>query len=418
MALATQGVDASEETITSFLDRVYEPHKRKIWAGIALFSGAVIAYLGMHTYRDRQVDEMWNRYEEAKQALALSPVDQPDPTAAHRQIELLTGLTKDYPNESVTPFALLQLVRAHFALGEYEQAQQVLEKLRSQFKDFPINHLSVQPDASGAAKPIAQVIEDAIRREKEWSGRHAYVHHWPSDERLALVETTAGSFWLGFYSEAEEAPKHAEAFIARAKRGDYNGRQVYMVLQSVDGKGERFECGSVASGLEDRGGVRDPAAHDRDEPTDTIEAEESRTSIHHEYRVVSAVKMDSGESASRFLVVTKRNGITKLNGETTPFAAVMDREKSLETIDKIGTASTYATHPDTKSASGTFRMRDHPYPPIYIRRVSIWSKEKIETGHAWDTARVATDQPEPWEAGRTAPKPDEFSTPAPKDDKK
>ena len=63
-------------------------------------------------------------------------------------------------------------------------------------------------------------------------------------------------------------------------------------------------------------------------------------------------------------------------------------------------------------------MRDHPYPAIYIRRVSIWSKEKLEDGHAWDTAGVATDKPEAWETGRTAPKPDEFSTPAPKEEPK
>lgn len=413
MAIGSQGVDASQETINSFLDGVYEPHKKKFWVGVALFFAVVIGYLGVRTYRERQLDSMWNRYEEGKQAFSLSPIEAPDQTAARKQIELLSGLTKDFPDAAVTPFALLEIVKAHFAIGEYEQAQQTLEQLRSQFKDFPLNNLTIQTDPSSPARPLAQIVEESIRRERDWSGKHAYVHHWPSEDRLALVETTAGSFWLGFYSADAEAPKHVAAFIQRAKRGDYNGRQVYTVLQSIDGKGERFECGSIASGLEDRGGVRDPAAHDRDEPTDSIEAEETRTTIHHEYRVVSAVKMpSSGESASAFLVVTKHTGLTKLNGDTTPFAAVMDREKSLETIDRIGQASTYATHADTKTASGMFRMRDHPYPAIYLRRVSIWSKEKLEDGHAWDTSRVASDKPEPWETGRTSPKPDEFSPPA------
>jgi cyclophilin family peptidyl-prolyl cis-trans isomerase len=411
MALGTPGVDASQETLLSFLDRVYEPHKRKIWAGIALFFAIVIGYLAVRSIREHQLDEAWNRYEEGRKAFTLSLLDAPDATAARNQIEMLSAVAKDYPDASVTPYALLQIVKAHFAIGEYEQAQQTLEKLRSQFRDFPLNNLTIQVDPSGPAKPIAQVIEESIRREKEWSGQHAYVHHWPSDERLALVETSVGSFWMGFYSAAGEAPQHADAFIQRAKRGDYNGRQVYLVLQSVDGKGERFECGSLASGLQDKGGERDPATHDRDEATDTIEAEETRTTIHHEYRVVSAAKMASGESASAFLVVTKRTGLAKLNGDTTPFAAVMDREKSLETIDRIGQATTYATHADTKTLSGMFRMRDHPYPPIYLRRVSIWSKEKLEEGHAWDTARVASENPEPWEAGRTSPKPDEFSPP-------
>ena len=416
MALSSQGVDASQETLTSFLDRVYEPHKRMIWTGIALFAAVVVGYLATRSYRDRQLDEMWNRYEEGKRAFSFELLAAPDPVAARKQIDLLTGLTQDYPDASVTPWALVLVVKAHFALGEYEQAQQTLEKIRTRFKDFPLNNLSFQADASEPAKPFSQVIEDAIRREKDWSGKHAYVHHWPSEERMALVETTAGSFWIGFYSADGEAPKHVQGFIEHAKRGDYNGRQVYRALQSVEGKPERFECGSAASGLEDHGGVRDPAAHDRDDPTDAIESEETRTTIHHEYRVVSAAKMESGgESASRFVVVAKRNGLAKLNGETTPFAAVMDREKSLETIDKIGSAPTYATNPDTKDLSGTFRMRDHPYPAIYIRRVSIWSNEKMEDGHAWDTARVASNQPEPWEAGRTSPKPDEFNAASKKD---
>ena len=300
MAIDSHGVDASQETLHSFLDRVYEPHKRKIWAGVVLFFVAVIAYLGMRAYHERQLDEMWSRYYEGKQAYTFDFLGTPDPVAARKQIELLSALTKDYPDQAVTPWALVLVVKAHFALGEYEQSQQTLEKLRSEFKDFPLNHLSVQTDASEPAKPFSQVIEDAIRREKDWSGKHAYVHHWPSDERLALVETTAGSFWMGFYSEPGEAPKHVAAFVERAKRGDFNGRQVYLALQSIEGKPERFECGSVASGLEDHGGVRDPATHDRDEPTDTIESEETRTTLHHEYRVVSAVKMDSGESASRY----------------------------------------------------------------------------------------------------------------------
>lgn len=411
MAIDSHGVDASQETLHSFLDRVYEPHKRKIWAGVVLFFVAVIAYLGTRSFRERQLDEMWDRYYEGKQAFTFDFLGTPDPVAARKQIELLSALTKDYPSEAVTPWAMVLVVKAHFALGEYEQAQQTLEKLRSQFKDFPLNHLSVQTDASEGPKPFSQVIEDAIRREKDWTGKHAYVHHWPSEDRMALVETTAGSFWMGFYSEPAEAPKHVAAFVERAKRGDYNGRQVYLALQSIEGKPERFECGSVASGLADHGGVRDPATHDRDEPTDTIESEDTRSTIHHEYRVVSAVKMDSGESASRFQIVTKHNGLTKLNGETTPFAAVMDREKSLEAIEKIGQSPTYGTNPETKDLAGVFRMRDHPYPAVYIRRVSIWSKEKIEDGHTWDTSRVASANAEPWETGRTAPKPDEFSAP-------
>jgi cyclophilin family peptidyl-prolyl cis-trans isomerase len=300
-----------------------------------------------------------------------------------------------------------QLAKAQVAVGEYEASLKTLDELRTRFKDFALNTLPAEGAGESGTKSISQAFEDAIKRERDWSSKRTYVHHWPSEDRMALVETNAGSFWLSFYSEPNEAPKHVESFVAHAKRGDYNGTQVNTIIQSAEGAAERFEAGSKASGLTEKGGSADPADQDRDEPTDTIESEDSRATIRHEYRVVSAVKMDSGESSTRFVVVTKRNGLEKLNGETTPFAAVMDREDSLKTIDRIGTAPTYGTSSETKDAAGVYRMRDQPYPAIYIRRVSIFSKEKLEDGHTWDTARVGKTEAEPWEAGRKAPKPDE-----------
>jgi cyclophilin family peptidyl-prolyl cis-trans isomerase len=414
MAITPDAVSTNEEMVESFLDRVYHPYKKQIWAGGILLFGAIVAYLAMREYQTTRNEEMWARYREATNGFELSPIGDPDVGAARKQLERLDVLMKDFPDDSVTPWAMVEMAEAQVGVGDFEKALQTIDELKTRYRDFPLNHLA--PEADGApGKPLVQTLEDAIRRQKDWASKHAYVHHWPSEERIALVETTLGSFWLGFYSEANEAPKHVEAFIERAKRGDYNGTQVYTVIQSVEGTPERFECGSKASGLVDRGGVRDPAEHDRDEPTDTIEPEDTRNTIHHEFRVVSAVKMDSGESATRFLVVAKRNGLKKMNGASTPFAAVLDREKSLETIEKIGRAPTYATNAETKEANGVFRMRDHPYPAVYIRRVTIFSKEKIEDGHTWDTARVATDKPEPWETGLVSPKPEEFTDKKPED---
>jgi len=165
-------------------------------------------------------------------------------------------------------------------VGDFETARKTLEELRTRFKDFPLNNLPADNDASGNPRSLSQKLDDAIRRERAWSAKHAYVHHWPSEDRLALVETTLGSFWMSFYSD--EAPAHVKSFIEHAKRGDYNGTQVYMVLLGPEGTPERFECGSKASGLLEKGGVADPAEHDRDESTDTIEPEESRITIHHQ----------------------------------------------------------------------------------------------------------------------------------------
>jgi cyclophilin family peptidyl-prolyl cis-trans isomerase/predicted negative regulator of RcsB-dependent stress response len=410
MALTPDAVSTNEELVETFLDGVYHPHKKQIWAAIVLLFAGILAYLGVRQYHLTRLDDMWTRYRDAAMGFELSAVGEVDTAAARKQIDALQGVVRDYPDESVTPFALQQLAKAQVAVGEFESALKTIDDLRTRFKDFPLNTLSAEPDAdAGHSKSISQQFEDSIKRQRDWASKRTYVHHWPSDDRMALIETTAGSFWINFYSDPSEAPKHVESFIQHAKHGDYNGTQINTIIQSVEGTPERFEAGSKTSGLVDHGGVADPSEQDRDEPADTIEPEDTRSTIHHEYRVVSPVKMESGESATRFVVVTKRNGLEKLNGETSPFAAVMDREKSLETIDKIGRAQTYGSNPTTKDSAGVFRMRDQPYPAIYVRRVSIFSKEKLEDGHTWDTSRVGKDEAEPWEAGRKAPMPEEFT---------
>jgi hypothetical protein len=110
------------------------------------------------------------------------------------------------------------------------------------------------------------------------------------------------------------------------------------------------------------------------------------------------------------MIVAAANGMTRYDRQTTPFAMVLDREGSLAVLDKICLAPTYRTSPETKDDPETSRMRDHPYPPIWIRRVSIWQDEKLESGHSWDTARAGTGQEESWEAKvGPAPKPNEFA---------
>jgi cyclophilin family peptidyl-prolyl cis-trans isomerase len=420
MALTPDTIPTNEQMVESLSDRFYEPYKKQIWLGTALILGGVVAFLGVREYRRSRAADMWARYHEAAQAFQLTPFGEVDTSGARKQVDTLQILVKDYPNDPVTPFALLQLSKAQTALGDYEGAKRTLEDVRTRFKDFPLNTFSADPDASGRARSLAEKYADSIQRESDWSVQHAYVHKWPSEERLALVETNVGSFWLSFY--AEEAPAHVASFIEHAKKGDYNGTQVYRVIQSVEGAPERFEAGSKASDLDSPAYERDPAEHDRDEPTDTIEPEDTRSTMRHVFRIVCAAKMESGESATRFVVITKRDGLRKFDGDYTPFAAVVDREKSLEVIDQIGRATTYRTNAETKDADGAYRMGDHPYPFIYIRRVTIWSKEKIEDGHTWDTknAQEAKGATEPWEANiPAAPKPQEFEkakpTPA-KDD--
>jgi len=410
MALTPETIPTNEQLVESLADRFYHPHKKQIWIAGGLLVAVIVGGLAMKSFRETRQDDMWDRYTQAARLFDLNPRTDPDVAAARKQLDALQMLVKDYPNDTVTPFALQQMVKAQVAIGEHKNALATLDDLRHRFKDFPLNTLPADPGPAGQTRSLADKLEDTIKREQAWTDQHTYVHHWPSDERAALVETTAGNFWINFYGGPNEAPNHVESFVQHAKHGDYNGTQVYSIVQTAEGAPERFACGSRASKPVSMGGVEDPSEHDRDEPTDTVEAEESRYTIRHVYRVVSAAKMESGSSGMRFVVVAKREGSPKMNGEYTPFAAVMDREKSLETIDKIGRSTTYNTNPATAQTEGTYRMRDHPYPGIWIRRVTIWTNEKLEDGHTWDTSRAAAgkSEPEPWEKDLVSPLPDKF----------
>ncbi len=423
MHLTPDAIPTNEQLRESLADRFYHPYKKLIWAAGAILVAAIVGILGWREYRKAREDEMWTRYTEATKDFSPISTGDSDKVAAAKVVEGLRRLVADFPTGSIAPVAMLTICQAQVQLGQYDEALQTLQDLRTRFPDFAINALPAETDASGGTRSVADRMESVIKRERDWAKERNYVHHWPTDDRLALVETNVGSFWLGFYSKKDEAPRHVEEFVKRAKSGFYNGTQVFSDVQAQDGSPMYFEAGSKASGLPEHGGVLDPAEQDRDDPTDTIEPEDTRTLLRHQYRMVTAGVTDSGESASRFVVVTKREGMQKFDGQRTPFAAVMDRDKSLDTIDRIGRHTTYATSTETKDSPGVYRMRDHPYPAIYIRRVTIWTNEKLEDGHTWDTSRTQTDKPEPWESEIVSPKPQQFvpaetppSTPTPPKD--
>ncbi len=388
----------------NFFDLYYHPYKKQIWGFGFLLTIAVLTFLGVREMRQRRLDEQWTRHEEALALRTRSLPGQADADQVSREVEALRGIVNDYPDDPVAAWALRGIVDAHVAAADWGAAKAGLDELRTRFPDFALNTLPAG-DADGA-RSLADQLRASIESEEEWQAATKYEHVPPSDERIAIIDTNLGSLQIGFYSEL--APEHVAAFVERAKRGDYNGTQFYDVRLATDGSPQLVSGGSAASKSE-----RDPAAHDRDEPGDVIEPEDSRFLVHHELGIVSAVDMPSGESATAFQIVTSQRGMQSFNGRITPFAAVLDREGGLETLARIGRAPTYGTNPDTAEADGMFRMRDHPYPPILIRRVAILTNEKVEDGHAWDTSRVGTDEAEPWEAELPPPPlPDEFAAPS------
>lgn len=417
MPLHPDAIPTSEQVRETLFDRFYYPYQKQIWAAGTVLAIAILGFLGWREFQRKRLDEQWARRDAALMA-GRAGADSAEKAAAER-VALLERLVDDFPRDPVTPWALHDLMNAQREAGQYEASLATLERLRRDHKDFLLNTEAADKASGAPSRSLAERVAALTADEQRWAQETTYTHPEPSKDVLALVETTVGSFWLAFYQD--QAPEHVAQFQRLAKSGWFNGTQIYHVRQG--GTPELptpmlFEGGSAASRFEGPESRRNPADHDADEPTATIEPEDARYSIRHLYGVVSSALMDSGESAHRFMVVCAPKGLsTRYDGETTPFAAVvLDREGSKDVIERIALAKTYFTDPSTKDDPQTFTMRDHPYPPIWIRRVTLWKDEKILPGHTWDTKRAESkgSEPEPWEASLPAPPlPKEFAPAAP-----
>ncbi len=378
-------IPSNEQIRETLADRIYHPYKKQIWGIGVLIAVGVVGFLGVREHRRARLNEQWDRHDRSLSAQRLiGQGGAVNAAAVQAQITALDALVRDFPQDGVTPWALVSKVDAQHLAKDFDGALATLSELRDSHPDFA--YFRLPASARSDSESLADRKESLIRKEKSWAEKTAYVHRWPDEKRLALVETTKGNFWIGFYEE--DAPERVAAFVKRAKEGHYNGSQVFEIRQDTDGTAQLFSAGSIASRTE-----ADPANHDRDEPADTIEPEESRFKLRHLQRMVTALNMPSGESASAFMVITARDGMQRFDTENTPFGAVLERDGGLDVIRVIGTADTYNTNPKTSLSKDTYRVRDHPYPYVMIDRVSIWTDEKLEDGHTWDTARVAANEP-------------------------
>lgn len=381
MAINPDSIPSTESLQETLLDRIYYPYQKQIWAAGVLLVLVILGFLGGREWMAQRQDAMWSRYYRAEQLPAA------DANAAAEKVQTLRALIEEFPDEPVAAHAQREIVYTYKQSKQWTQAKDALTELRTSYPNYGL--FSVK---AGDAQSIGDMLEESIEKEISWEAESQYVPHEPKTDRLALVETNVGNFWIAFYDE--HAPAHVEAFVQRAKSGGFNRTQVYEVRTDTEGKAQLFLAGSEASK-----DWADPTEHDRDEPTATIRPEAARFKIRHTQRIVSAVKMPSGESSHAFMVITAKDGHRRYDGDTTPFGAVVDREGSLATLEKIGQTTTYGQHPATKDLPGILAVRQHPYPYIYIRRVSIWKDEKLESGHTWDNdgARIATATPEAWE---------------------
>lgn len=403
MAINPDSIPSSEQVRETLFDRIYYPYQKQILGVATVLAVGVLAFLGIRWKHEVREDEMWNRFYRLEETEATTP------EAARERVASLEALVREYPEDSVTPHAMRAIVFAHEAAGEWEEAQAALDNLADKYGDYDLFKVPTDPKSS-ASRTIADQHASLIKKEIEWRETSVYHAPKPDESRLALVETNKGSFWIAFFPE--QAPEHVAAFVRHAKQGDFNRTQFFEIRKSTEDQAQLLLAGSRAS--------KDwahPIEHDRDEPTDVIAPEESRFSIRHQLGVVSAVKMPSGESSMAFMIVTDKDGFRRYDGDSSPFGVILlDREGSRDTIAAIANSPTYGTNPDTKDMAGILPVRSHPYPYVYIRRVSIFSDEKLEAGHEWDTVNVSQPKPEPWETDLApAWKPDPAKTPVVKD---
>jgi cyclophilin family peptidyl-prolyl cis-trans isomerase len=384
MAINPDSIPSSEQVRETFVDRIYYPYQKQIFVVAAVCGVAVLAVLGIRWKQELRKEEMWGRF------YRLEEMETSTPDAARERVASLEALIRDYPEDSVTPHAMRAIVFAHEAAGEWDEARAALDSLAGKYGDYDLFRVPSDPE-NAASRTIADGHELLIKKEIDWKSSSTYTHPKPDESRLALIETSKGNLWIAFYPDL--APAHVASFVAHAKAGDLNRTQFFEVRKSTQDEPQLLLAGSAASK-----DWTNPMEHDRDEPTAVIEPEPSRFRVRHQFGVVSAVKMPSGESGMAFMIVTAKNGFRRYDGDSSPFGMVIDREGSLATLAALAESPTYGTNPETKDLNGILSVQAHPYPYVYVRRVTVYSEERLEDGHTWDTSRSSQPLPELWES--------------------
>lgn len=373
----------------------FEKHRVAILGAFALVVGGSLALLAMGSVRRDREDRIRAEYHsivddyEGDRTL-FTPGGDPAPRkdVAKEQAGRLEALRARAKGAEVEPLLLLQLALRWQVAGEDAKAVAVLEELDAGFRDSPV--LQIPSFDTDRASLVARLKAQSEARGK-FAADLKFVEPKADLSVHALVETDLGAMKIVLFRDV--APKHAEAFLARAKAGAFNGTQAYVVH-----RGAWIECGGG-----DRTRNDDPRDDREDDPALALAPEDdARYLVKHRRRTVTSVPLLSGDQADRFAVVIAE-ARPEFDGVRTPFGQLLD-DASASVADRIGSVMTYSQ--DAKKI-GKKEERDFPYTPsspVRIRRVSVWKEGALDAGHAWDTSRVNTDQPEP---GKEETKPEE-----------
>lgn len=382
----SESIPDMEEVRENLLQRL-DRHRGAILLAVGV---AVVGSLGLLAWssvnRDRQ-DKLRTEYHSIVDDFASgrtlytlqSGEPLPQKEVAEEQARRLEELRERARGADVEPLILLQLALRYQVAGQDDRTLVVLADLKERFPTDPV--LQIQAYDSDRASLVSR-LEAISRRRQQFQGERKTVVPKPDLSTVALVETDLGSFKVVFYPDL--APLHVGAFVDLARAGGFNGTRLYYVR-----RGEYIELGGG-----DRTRNDDPRDDRDDDPRLALPPEnDSRLFVKHRRRTVTSVQLLSGDQKDRFAVVLAE-AQPEFDSIRTPFGELLDDE-SAAIADRLGNAMTYS-----QDAAMVGRREEKDYPntpsrPVVVRRISIWKEGVLAEGHAWDTARVNTDQPEP-----------------------
>lgn len=352
--------DAEQVSITLW-DRI-EHHKKAVVGIAAIVAVVAVGVILYATFRSRAREERWAE---------IIDTSLYNPFGAAPALENL----EKHGGSDILPHVLFLKAKNAAASDSYDEALAQLKRLQDEHPDSYLNTLPASEKYS-----LVDEFRRWIELEKAWQQAHTYKSPTVNTDRVALVETSMGAFWVGFYPEM--APKHVEHFLAQAKAGTFNGTSI------TELKSTRFEFGGAFSRDDDPFNDTDPA-------TDTpLAPEDARFTIRPERGTVSFAEVEGGASPTRLTVAILED--VELDKRQTIFGRVLtDRFPNLETLDAIAKVETYGSSADPafKDSEKYGKVEDHPVKSVKIERVSIWAQDKLEDGHQWDTASVVKPAP-------------------------
>ena len=272
----------------------------------------------------------------------------------------------------------------------YEKAIAQLEKLQSEYPEFPLNSKMFRPDEFPT---MTRKFIDFLQKNQAWEAQYLPKAQEPDGKHTIVVRTTRGDVRFNLYREA--APAWTEQFLERASAGFWDGTAIF---------GKR-EVGTTADPRERtlRGGdpdSRDAAPYDSkghvdfaaDDQGGGLMPGESRNRIPHERGIVAAWH-DGGttyDDKDQFIFVLARSPM--LDYDYTPVGKITDPQ-SLDTLDRIWDQPTWNEDPLVRDDTGETRgILDYLQAPVRIEKILVFDESGalVKATDALPTKAAAT----------------------------